>query len=156
MVAEFYRCDDRTKTFELASSLIDEPAVTLSDLKSQERKNDRSIVTALTSRFEPEDQSELFHSILKSRFHKKEEPLTEFAQDIKHLVRLAYPSTDVDVPNTLTRNAFEDSLNESDMEWPVHQGKPKMIETAVKLALDFAVFKGAEKPSTLQGQIKHL
>ena len=78
-------------------SLRDDAQVTLSDLKPQERKNYRSIVTALTSCFEPEDQSELFRSELKSRFRKKEEPLTEFAQDIKRLVRLAYPNTNVDV-----------------------------------------------------------
>ena len=146
MVAEFNRWDDRTKAFELALSLRDDAQVTLSDLKPQERKNYRSIVTALTSRFEPEDQSELFHSELKSRFRKKEEPLTEFAQDIKRLVRLAYPNTDVDVRDTLARNAFEDSLCDSDMEWAVHQGKPKTIETAVKLALEFEAFRGSRKP----------
>ena len=79
MVAEFNRWDDITKAFELALSLRDDAQVTLSDLKPQERKHYRSIVTALTSRFEPEDQSELFSSELKSRFRKKEELLTEFA-----------------------------------------------------------------------------
>ena len=41
--------------FELALSLRGDAQVTLSDLKPQERKNYRSIVTALTSRFKPED-----------------------------------------------------------------------------------------------------
>lgn len=145
MVAEFNKWDDRTKAFELALSLRDDAQVTLSDLKPQERKNFKSIVTALTSRFEPEDQSELFRSELKSRFRKKDEPLTEFAQDIKRLVRLAYPNTDVDVRATLGRNAFEDSLGDPDMEWAVHQGKPKSIETAVKLALEFEAFRGSRK-----------
>ena len=80
----------------------------------------KSIVAALTSRFEPEDQSELYRSELKNRFRKKDEPLTEFAQDIKRLVRLAYLNTDVDVRSTLARNAFEDSLGDPDMEWAVH------------------------------------
>ena len=145
MVAEFNRWDDRTKAFELALSLRDDAQVTLSDLKPQERKNYSSIVTALTSRFEPEDQSELFRSELKSRFRRKDEPLTEFAQDVKRLVRLAYPNTDIDVRDTLARNAFEDSLNDADMEWAVHQGKPKSIETAVKLALEFEAFRGSRK-----------
>ena len=79
MVAEFNKWDDKTKAFELALSLRDDAQVTLSDLKPRERKNFKSIVTALTSRFEPEDQSELFRSELKSRFRKKDEPLTEFA-----------------------------------------------------------------------------
>ena len=122
----------RTKAFELDLSLRDDAQVTLSNLKPQERKNFKSIVTALTSRFEPEDQSELFRSELKSRFRKKDEPLTEFAHDIKRLVRLAYPNTDVDVCATLGRHAFEDSLGDPDMEWAVHQGEPKSIKTAVK------------------------
>ena len=125
--------------------LRDDAQVTLSDLKPQERKNFKSIVTALTSRFEPEDQSDLFRSELKSRFGKKDEPLTEFAQDIKCLVGLAYPNTDVDVRATLGRNAFEDSIGDPDMEWAVHQGKPKSIETAVKLALEFEAFRGSRK-----------
>ena len=115
-------------------------------MKPQERNNYSSIVTALTYGFESEDQSELFSSELKSRFRKKEEPLTEFAQDIKRLVRLAYPNTDVDVRDTLARNAFEDSLNDSDMEWAVRQGKPKTIESAIKLALEFEAFRGSRKP----------
>ena len=145
VVAEFNKWDDRTKAFELALSLRDDTQVTLSYLKPQERKNFKSIVTALTSRFEPEVQSELFRSELKSRFRKKDEPLTEFAQDIKRLVRLAYPNTDVDVRATLGRNAFEDSLGDPDMEWAVHQGKPKSIETAVKLAFEFEAFRGSRK-----------
>ena len=94
----------------------------------------------------------LFHPELTSRLHKKKEPLTEFAQDTKRLIRLAYPNTDVDVRGTLAQNAFEDSLNDSDMEWAVHQGNPKTIETAVKLAFEFEAFRG--QPS--KDYIKHL
>ena len=126
-------------------SLRDDAQVTLSDLKPQERKNFKSIVTTLTSRSKPEDQSELFRSELRSRFRKKDEPLTEFAQDIKRLVRLACPNTDVDVRATLGRNAFKDSLGDPDIKWAVHQGKPKSIETAVKLALVFEAFRGSRK-----------
>ena len=46
MVAVFNRWDDKTDAFELALSLIDDPEITLSDLKPQERKNYRSIVKA--------------------------------------------------------------------------------------------------------------
>lgn len=145
MVSEFNKWNDRTKAFELALSLRDDAQVTLSDLKPEERKNFKSIVAALTSRFEPEDQSELYRSELKNRFRKKDEPLTEFAQDIKRLVRLAYPNTDVDVRSTLARNAFEDSLGDPDMEWAVHQGKPLTIESAVKLALEFEAFRGSRR-----------
>ena len=48
----------------------------------------------------------------------------------------------MDVRATLGRNAFEDSLSDPDMEWAVRQGKPKTIETAVKLALEFEAFRG--------------
>ena len=121
-------------------------------MKPKEQKNYRSIVTALTPLFEPEDQSELFRSELKSRFRKIKGPLTKSAQDIKRLIRLAYPNTDVDVRGTLARNAFEDYLNDSDMEWEVHHGNPKTIETAVKVALEFEAFRG--QPS--KDYIKHL
>ena len=58
MVSEFNKWDDRTKAFELALSLRDDAQVTLSYLK--ERNNFKTIVVALTCRFEPKDQSELY------------------------------------------------------------------------------------------------
>ena len=94
MVSKFNKWDDRTKASELALSLRDDTQVPLSDLKPHERKNSKTIVAAITSRVEPEDQSELYRSELKNMFRKKDETLTEFAQYIKRLVRLAYPNTD--------------------------------------------------------------
>ena len=143
MVSEFNKWDDRNKAFELALSVRDNAQVTPSDLKPQEWKNFKTVVAALTCRFEPEDQSKLYRSEVKNMFRKKDETLTEFAQDIKRLVRLAYPNTDMDVHATLGRNAFEDSLRDPDMEWAVHEGKSKTIETAVKLALEFEAFRGS-------------
>ena len=58
-------------------------------------------------------------------------------------MRLAYQNTDMDVRAFLGRDAFEDSLRDPDMELAVHKGKPKTIETAVKLALEFEAFRGS-------------
>ena len=91
-MSEFNKLDDRTKAFELAVSLRDDTQVSLSDLKPQVRKNLNTIIAAPTSRFAPEDQSELYRFELKNRFRKKDETLTEFPQDIKRLARLAYPN----------------------------------------------------------------
>ena len=122
-MSEFNKLDDTTKAFELAVSLRDDTQVSLSVLKPQVRKNLNTIIAALTSRFAPEDQSELYRFELKNRFRKKDETLTEFPQDIKRLARLAYPNTDMDVRATLTRNAFADSLGDPDMEWAIKRNQ---------------------------------
>ncbi|MES9880090.1 MAG: hypothetical protein ABW185_04335 [Sedimenticola sp.] len=145
MVAEFNRWNDATKAFELALCLRNDAQVTLSDLTPNERKRYRTLVAALSSRFEPEDQSELYRSELKNRSRRRDEQLTELAQDIKRLVRLAYPNTGSDVRSTLARDAFEDALCDPDMEWAVHQGKPASVEAAVKLALEYEAFQSSRK-----------
>ena len=54
-------------------------------LNLRERKNFKTIVAAFTSRFEPEDQSELYQSKLKNRFRKKGKTLTELLKILNAL-----------------------------------------------------------------------
>lgn len=67
--------------------------------------------------------------------------LPELAQDIRKLVRHAYPSATIEVREQLSKDCFVDSLNEHDLEWSVLQGKPKSIEDALRLALEYEAFQ---------------
>ena len=80
------------RALELAASLRGPAQSILSDLSPDNRKSIHHLVEALTIRFEPENQNEIYRSQLKSRLHKKGDYLGTLAQDITKLVRKAYPS----------------------------------------------------------------
>ena len=92
LVADLNKWPEDTKALELAASLRGPAQSILSDLSPDNRKSIHHLVEALTIRFEPENQNEIYRSQLKSRLHKKGEDLGTLAQDITKLVRKAYPS----------------------------------------------------------------
>ena len=78
---------------------------------------------------------------LKTLVRKKDEDLGSLAQDIARLVRKAYPSTSLAARDKLTLDGFVDALNDSDMEWAIHQGHPTTLQDASKLAHEYGAFK---------------
>ena len=93
------------------------------------------------NRFEPEYQYEAFRAQMKARQRRRGEPLAQLAQYIKRLVRKAYPEASVDVKETLSCDAFKDAVGDADMEWTVFQGKPKRVDDALRLALEYEAFQ---------------
>ncbi|KAK3604543.1 hypothetical protein CHS0354_000362 [Potamilus streckersoni] len=58
---------------------------------------------------------------------------------------MAYPAAPVVVREQLARDCFLDALNDPEMEWAVHQGKPKSMDDAAHLALEFESFRSGRK-----------
>ena len=143
MVAEINRWDDVTKAMELATNLRGTAQGVLSDLRPDLRYSFAHLVAALTARFQPENQAELYRAQIKGRNRKKNETISELSQDIKRLVRLAYPTASDDIREQLARDCFVDSLSDVDMEWAVYQGKPKTVDDAVRLAVEYEAFQQA-------------
>ena len=77
---------------------------------------------------------------LKQRFRKRDEPLTELAQDINRLTRMAYPSADQGLRDTLAKDCFIESLNDVELELFVCQKEPDTLDDAVRVALKFEAF----------------
>ena len=71
--------------------------------------------------------------------------MQELATDIKQLVRRAYPQATIDLRDQISRDCFIDSLNEHELEWFVYQGKPKTVDEAMQLALEFEAFQAGRK-----------
>ena len=141
MVSELNRWTADTRALELATSLRGHAQGVLSDLEAADRANYPKLVRALLNRFEPEYQSEAFRAQMKARQRQRGEPLAELAQDIKRLVRKAYPEASVDVKEALACDAFTDAVGDSDMEWNIFQGKPKGVDDALRLALEYEAFQ---------------
>jgi len=89
MIAEINGWDETMMVMELATGLRDAAQGVLSDLEISQRRDYHHLVAALTARFEPENQAEMFRAQLKSRVRGRGEPLGQLAQEIKKLVRQA-------------------------------------------------------------------
>ncbi|KAL3886126.1 hypothetical protein ACJMK2_026142 [Sinanodonta woodiana] len=116
--------DDKNKTQELAVSLRGNARSVLSDLSHEQRRNYHDFVTALVSCFE----QELYRMEMKHHQCKQGESLNKLAQ-------VLYPVAPVRVREQLARDCFLDALNDPEVEWAVHQGKPKSMDDAAHLAL---------------------
>ena len=141
LVADLNRWPEDIKALELAASLRGVAQGVLSDLPADQRKHYTSLVNRLTARFEPENQSEIYRARLKTRIRKKDEDLGTLAQEISHLVRKAYPSVSIEMQDRFALDAFIDALNDSDMEWAVHQGHPVSLQDASKVAHEYEAFR---------------
>jgi hypothetical protein len=148
MLAELNEWDARSKALELAISLRGIAQSVLSDLGTEHRMSYRHLVSALQSRFEPTNQSELYRTQVKNRTRKTGESVTELSQDIKRLVRLAYPEAPSVVRDHLVRDCFIDSLNDSVLQWAVFQGKAVNVEDAVRIALEYEAFQAGHRGGT--------
>ncbi len=94
----------------------------------------------MTARFEPTHQTELYRARIQSRIRQRNEPLPELSQDIRKLVRFAYPTATSEIREQLAKDCFIDSLNDHDLEWSVMQGIPQTVEDADRFALEYEAF----------------
>jgi hypothetical protein len=139
------RWEDGEKALELATCLRGAAQGVLSDLRPEHRRSFHHLVSSLNTRFQPDNQAELYRAQMKNRLRKRAEPLSELSHDVKRLVRLAYPAAPMEVREHLARDCFIDSLNNSDMEWAVFQGKAASVDEAMRLALEFEAFQAGRK-----------
>ena len=92
LVAEMNDWNGVARAMELATSLSGVARSVLSDIDINDRRNYDKLVAVLLTRFEPENQSEVYRAQLKGRLRKRSEPLTELTQDVWKLARKAYPT----------------------------------------------------------------
>ncbi|CAG2188437.1 unnamed protein product [Mytilus edulis] len=141
LIAAINKWSDLEKALELATSLRGTAQSILTDLRPEIRTNFLRLTTALASRFQPENQAEMYRAQMKSRIRGRTEQIPVLGQDIKRLVRLAYPSAPIEVREHLARDCFIDSLNDADMEWAIFQAKAKNIDNAIQVALEYEAFQ---------------
>ena len=105
----------------------------------------RELVRALGSRFNPENQSELYRVQLRNRGRKVNESLPELGQQIRTLVAQAYPGANPEVLEVLGRDFFIDAIDDPDIRWRIYQTKPENLDGAICTAVEFQAYKTAEK-----------
>ncbi|VDI67315.1 Hypothetical predicted protein [Mytilus galloprovincialis] len=141
LIAAINKWSDLEKALELATSLRGSAQSILTNLRPEMRTNFVQLTAALASRFQPENQAEMYRAQMKSKIRGRTEQIPVLGQDIKRLVRLAYPSAPMEVKELLARDCFIDSLNDADMEWAIFQAKAKNIDNAIQVALEYEAFQ---------------
>ncbi|KAJ8027616.1 hypothetical protein HOLleu_32813 [Holothuria leucospilota] len=129
----------------LAASLKGYARAVLTDLDAESRRSYPLLVEALSRRFSPFHQTEIFRVQLKSHIRKKEKSLPQLAQEVRRLARRAYPSAPPQQLGLLSRDHFLDALDDTDLRLGVYQMRPGTLEEALKVALEIEAFYTAEK-----------
>ena len=106
-----------------------------------------TLLAALEARFGNSHQAELHRMKLKNRVRKREEGLTELAEDVEKLIRLAYPEADPAMMEVLGIDHFIDALHEEEMRLKLRQSRPKTLREAVRTALELESFHLASRES---------
>ncbi len=145
MVSDLNGWDQLTRALELATSLRGQAQSVLSDLTPEERRDFISLVKVLTWRFEPDNLSEIYRAQLKGRERHKDEALPVLCHDLKKLVRKAHPGAPPTFRDTIATDSFIDALGNEELEWAVHQAKPKTIDQALQAALEYEAFQTARR-----------
>jgi hypothetical protein len=93
------------KALQLAACLRGSARSVLTDLRPHQLDHYNELKYKLKfilqTRFEPKNQTDIQRAELDSRYRKRNESLSELAQDIKRLARLAYPTAPCEVRDTL-------------------------------------------------------
>ena len=73
---------------------------------------------------------------LKARTCHRDESLAELAEDVEHLVCLAYPEAAEAMAEVLAKHQFGDALPDEGMRLRTHQNKPATLRDALGSALE--------------------
>ncbi|KAJ8020649.1 hypothetical protein HOLleu_40299 [Holothuria leucospilota] len=152
VVAELHHWSPAVMAMCLAASLRGEAQSVLADLHVDARRDYQSLVNALSRRFDPAHQTEVFRIQLKNRNRKKDETLPELAQEIRRLSRQAYPAAPSEVQALMSKDHFVDALDDSDVRLAVYQARLRNLDEALRVALEMEAFQTVEKQRTFLGK----
>lgn len=89
------------KALQLAACLRGTARSVLTDLRPHQLDDYYELKFVLQTRFEPKNQTKMYRAEMNSRYQRRDESISELAQDIKRLARLAYPTAPCEVRDTL-------------------------------------------------------
>ena len=139
------RWSDAEKAAYLAISLRGPAATVLTNLPPKQRGSCEALTTALDTLFGLSHQTELNRIRLKARTCCRDESLAELAEDVEHLVCLAYPEAAEAMVEVLAKDQFVDALPDEDMRHHIHQNKPATLRNALGIALELESYHLASK-----------
>lgn len=103
------------------------------------------LVAALASRFEPDDQADIYLAQIRSRSRKTSETIPELGQKMKRLARYALLNGPNNVREWLALTYFVEALENEFMEYSVKRARPKSLGQAVHTAVEIEAFQLSRK-----------
>ena len=94
------------------------------------------LVAALRGRFGTERMATVFKCELRQRRQKKGESLPDLGQDLRRLMRLAYPQATPEQQEEQIIDRFIEALTDKTQRLEVRRGRPNTLEQAIHLAMD--------------------
>jgi len=107
-----------------------------------------ALVERLRSRYGGKGMEEKFQNELRCRRRARGESIRELSQDIQRLMALAYPGEKSGLSEHIARDAFLSALDDAEFELKVREREPTDLDSAVKLAQRFEVFKSTVETSS--------
>ena len=150
LVAILNGWNEETKALGLATNLRGSARSILADLDPDQRYHYESLVSALSARFEPDYQADMYLAQIRNRTKQKSESLPELGQAIKRLARYALSSAPSSVRQWLAMTQFTEALNNESLEYAVKHARPKTVDEAVKVAMEAKLLRSflAKPPET--------
>ena len=155
ITAEINGWDYRVKSLYLANSLVGEARSLLNELTDVQRRDYRSLVQKLTSRFGSENRAEVFRAQLKSRVKQKGESIAQLAHAVKKLTRQSYPKASQDLIEALALDHFIDAISETEIRLRLREVGPKSLSEAEAIAVRMEAHRIADRQRTkLVGKVE--
>ena len=140
LVAEINHWSPQQKALSLVTSLRGTAQSILGELDVLNRCEYQSLVSILHKRFGSQHPEETSRAILRNRVKQPQESLYEFAQEIRQLVRSAYPAAEYKLQDKIAKYHFIDGLPNTEDQRQVFQTRPRNLEESVKTANDLEAF----------------
>ena len=137
-VAEYNGWDAYEKLAWLGGSLRGEAMGTLVRLDEIEEESYSSLVHFLNVRFGLD--AKVSQLMLAKRVRKADEPLTQLANNIRRLVKRAYP-TGRDIWETLAVQYFSDAILDYDINYQICVSNPETLDEALLIASSIENFR---------------
>lgn len=82
---------------------------------------------------------------MNSFYRKPGQALSELAQEIRRVTRLAYPTAPVEIRDQLAKDCFVRVVNDSRIQLSIFQREPKTIDDCVRFGLEYEAFTVDQK-----------
>ena len=105
---------------------------------------------ALEQRFGDSQRSEVYKSELRSRQRKEGESLPALSQEIRQLVKHAYPTVGRRGMEDLCIEKFREALTDGEQRMAVHRSHARTLEEATKAAMDMESWQLSERRTKTQ------
>ncbi len=146
--------DDAESGFQLLMSCTDEAltALTINDITPDcEEYNYHELVKILEQELDSKECAESYFLQLTRRHQQQGETLQALGQDIKKLVKLAYPKTGKGERDRMAKDYFKTAIRDPEVRKDVFRSRPTTLDAAISIAIESESFARMELTERSRG-----